>query len=196
MHSVGSSGFCKREKLRIHCSVETRRGNQAAHSYRQRACSPDPPDNAKDYTASLDRHKKQTGSRKAVALHRRETEFPRCGCRRKRDPDRNENRLACNSDRMSNDRPPDPSASERRFPGAIRLPTLPRFPGESSGGRSSFRCHCRTDRLVPVIHFVTRSDKTITPTEPVNILRAFQSRSSRRAVAAVVCKQRLNPGPP
>src|SRR6266496_2301003 len=56
-HSAGSSDSCNPERQRIRWSVEIPRGNPAAHNYRQKACSLDPPDNSKNYTARWTRIK-------------------------------------------------------------------------------------------------------------------------------------------
>jgi hypothetical protein len=146
MRSVCYSDFCNRETPRIRWSVEIPRGNQRAHNYRQRACSPGRPDNARSYIARSDRHKNQKAFRKAIAPRRRKSEFPRCGCRRKQGPDRNENRSAYSFDRLTNDRLRDSLALESRFPGAIQLPDLPRFPDDLNVGRLWCRCRSQTRR--------------------------------------------------
>ena len=127
-------------------AVEIRRGNRLAHNYLQRACSPDLSDNARSYTARLDLHRNQKVFRKAIVPHKRGLEFPRGGYRRKWDPDRNENRLACSCDRMINGRLHVPILCNQDFPKQFYLQACLSSLVNRTGGRSSCRCHSRTDR--------------------------------------------------
>ena len=96
--SAGLSGSCNPEKPRTHCAVEIQREIQSARKHQRKVCLRDRLDTVRDYIERSGRHKIRLAFRKAVALHRHESGFQRCGCRRKRDRHRNGNRLACSSD--------------------------------------------------------------------------------------------------